>query len=124
MKKAKYETKIQKTSGSLMTTIPSTARDFFDLKKGDILIWEIDASSFDNVKKYPIKVRNILQSYARNISTLAKNTTMLKDINNDFGKIGKTTYYQYINALKGLFVIEDVPPWSPNIRSKRPLKSL
>lgn len=38
----RYETKVQKVAGSLTTTIPSTARDFFNLKKGDTLIWEID----------------------------------------------------------------------------------
>lgn len=81
-------------------------------------ICEIDVSAIDNVRRDPVKVRNILRSYARNVSTLAKKENMLREINTDVGKIGKTTYYQYVNALKRLYVIEDIPAWSPNLRSK------
>lgn len=86
-------------------------------------ICEINVSSFDDVKRDPQKVRNILKSYSRNISTLASNSTILVDINSEFQNISKNTYYNYINALKRLFVIEDVPAWSPNIRSKSSIRS-
>lgn len=86
-------------------------------------ICEINVSSFDDVKRDPQKVRNILKSYSRNISTLASNSTILADINSEFQNISKNTYYNYINALKRLFVIEDVPAWSPNIRSKTSIRS-
>ncbi|MBR0371460.1 MAG: ATP-binding protein [Methanobrevibacter sp.] len=86
-------------------------------------ICEINVSSFDEVKRDPQKVRNILKSYSRNISTLASNSTILADINSEFQNISKNTYYNYINALKRLFVIEDVPAWSPNIRSKSSIRS-
>lgn len=80
-------------------------------------ICEINVSSFDDVKRDPQKVRKILKSYSRNISTLASNSTILADINSELS-ISKNTHYNYTNALKRLFVIEDVPAWSPNIRSK------
>lgn len=86
-------------------------------------ICEINVSSFDDVKRDPQKVRNILKSYSRNISTLASNSTILADINAEFQNISKNTYYNYINALKRLFVVEDVPAWSPNIRSKGSIRS-
>ena len=86
-------------------------------------ICEINVSSFDDVKRDPQKVRNILRSYSRNISTLASNSTILADINAEFQNISKNTYYNYINALKRLFVIEDVPAWSPSIRSKSSIRS-
>lgn len=86
-------------------------------------ICEINVSSFDDVKRDPQKVRNLLKSYSRNISTLASNSTILADINSEFQNISKNTYYNYINALKRLFVIEDVPAWSPNIRSKTSIRS-
>ena len=86
-------------------------------------ICEINVSSFDDVKRDPQKVRNILKSYSRNISTLASNSTILADINSEFQNISKNTYYNYINALKRLFVIEDIPAWSPNIRSKTSIRS-
>lgn len=87
-------------------------------------ICEINTSSFDDVKRDPQKVRNILRSYSRNISTLASNSTILADINADSQDISKSTYYRYINALKRLFVIENVSPWSPNIRSKNSIRSV
>lgn len=40
--KLKYKTKVQHVAGSLTTTVPVFARDLLDLKKGDILEWEID----------------------------------------------------------------------------------
>lgn len=86
-------------------------------------ICEINLSSFDDVKRDPQKIRNILKSYSRNISTLASNSTILADINAEFQNISKNTYYNYINTLKRLFVVEDVPAWSPNIRSKGSIRS-
>lgn len=79
-----------------------------------------DVSQIDNVKRDPTKVRNILRSYARNVSTLASKEKMVKDINTEVGKLGKTTFYDYVNVLKRLFVLEDIPAWSPNIRSNTP----
>ena len=52
-------------------------------------ICEINVSSFDDVKRDPQKVRNILKSYSRNISTLASNSTILADINAEFQNISK-----------------------------------
>ncbi len=84
-------------------------------------ICEIDTSTIDNVKRDPDKVRALLQSYARNISTLAKNTTILNDVNKQYD-MNEKTFYSYINALKRLFVIDDVKAWAPNIRSSQSIK--
>ena len=84
-------------------------------------ICEIDTSTIDNVKRDPEKVKALLQSYARNISTLAKNTTIRNDVNKQYD-MNEKTFYSYINALKRLFVIEDVKAWTPNIRSSQSIK--
>jgi len=86
-------------------------------------ICEGDASTVDGVKRDPERVRIILQSYARNISTLASNETIMKDIKSNFSNISKTTYYSYIDALNRLFVIDNVFAWSPNIRSATVIRS-
>ena len=86
-------------------------------------ICENDIISVDGVKRDPERVRKILESYARNISTLAKNTTILNDIKSNYEDISEATYYSYINALKRLFVIKDIPAWSPNIRSSSAIRS-
>lgn len=80
-------------------------------------ICESDVSAIDGIKRDSNRVRYILRSYSRNISTLAKDKTILSDITHEYGDIGKTTYYDYIDALKRLFVIKNIDGWSPNIRS-------
>lgn len=86
-------------------------------------ICESDVSKVDGVKRDPDRVKNILRSIARNNSTLAKDSTIIEDIKANFGDISKPTYYSYIDALKKLFVIEDIPGWSPNIRSKTAMRT-
>ena len=83
-----------------------------------------DASKIDGVKRDPKRVMNLLRSYARNISTNAKDTTIIADMQINFEDISKTTYYSYIDVLKKLFVIDDVSAWSPNIRSKSSIRSI
>lgn len=86
-------------------------------------ICESDVSTVDGVKRNPERVKLVLKSYARNISTLARNKTMLKDVVSQFGDISYPTFISYVDALKRLFVINNVPAWSPNIRSSRAIKS-
>jgi len=86
-------------------------------------ICESDVSTVDGVKKDPQRVRTIIQSYARNISTLATDKTIIKDVRANFSNINKSTYYSYIDALIRLFVINDVPAWNPSIRSATAIRS-
>ncbi|KZX14840.1 hypothetical protein MBFIL_07940 [Methanobrevibacter filiformis] len=86
-------------------------------------ICESDASTVDGVKRAPQRVRTIIQSYARNISTLVSDETILKDARANFANMNKSTYYSYIDALTRLFVINNVPAWNPNIRSATAIRS-
>lgn len=86
-------------------------------------ICESDASSVDGFEKNPNRVRAVLRSYSRNISTLATNKTILNDIEANDMQISEPTLYSYLNALNRLFVIEDIPAWSPSIRSKTVIRS-
>lgn len=86
-------------------------------------ICESDISTVDGVKRNPERVKLVLKSYARNISTLAGDKTMVKDIVSQFGDISYPTFISYVDALKRLFVINNVPAWSPNVRSSRTIKS-
>ena len=86
-------------------------------------ICESDISNVDGVKHDPDRVKVILKAIARNNSTLAKDTTIMADISANFGDISKPTYYSYVDALKRLFVIEDLRGWAPNIKSKSSMRS-
>ena len=82
-----------------------------------------DISKVDNVTKSPDRVRNLMRSLSRNISTEASTTTILNDLSANDISLSQVTIDQYINALKMLFVIEDLPAWSPKLRSKTMLRT-
>ncbi|MDD2208648.1 MAG: DUF4143 domain-containing protein [Bacilli bacterium] len=79
---------------------------------------ETDISKYDGEKRNPILASAILKAYARNIHTVNANTTIFEDIKQIFGDVSNTTIYNYVNAFKRLFILEDIPAWNPNIRSK------
>ena len=65
-----------------------------------------------------------MRSYARNQGTQASNSLLREDIlSNDINSIDTDTIYSYINALKKIFVIEEVPAWNPNLRSKTAIRT-
>lgn len=80
-------------------------------------ICETDIKTVDGVQRNPEWARLILRSYARNISTLAKKTSIFQDVVSNADSMSLTTMEQYINALERLFVIEDIEAWCPSIRS-------
>lgn len=83
----------------------------------------MDIQRVDDVERNPARVRQFLRSYARNISTMAPLTTILADVrSNDIG-FSDTTMYSYVNALRRIFVIEDIPAWKPSLRSKTAIRT-
>ncbi len=81
-----------------------------------------DISAIDKVKRNPIWAEKILRSYARNICTLASTKTIYADVTSTTD-ISKQTYYEYIEALEKLFIIDDIPAWCPSIRSKEAIRA-
>ena len=86
-------------------------------------ICDSDASTVDGVKRSPERVKAVLQSYARNISTLATNKTILEDVSSNYVDISEPTLFSYLDALERLYVIEDIPAWCPSIRSATAIRS-
>ena len=86
-------------------------------------ICEIDCSTVDGVERNPRRMRNILRSYSRNISTLASDKTILKDLISNDINMDVRTLKSYLTALEKLYVIEEIPAWSPSIRSKSAIRS-
>jgi len=75
------------------------------------------------VKRSLERVKAVMQSYARNLSTLATNKTVLKDVSSNYMDISEPTLLSYLDALERLYVIEDVPAWCPSIRSATAIRS-
>ena len=86
-------------------------------------ICDSDASTVDGVKKSPNRVRAILQSYSRNISTLATDRTIADDVIANYSDISDPTLSSYIDALEKLYVIDDLYGWCPAIRSATAMRS-
>lgn len=83
-----------------------------------------DSSKVDGITKNPSRVKNLLRSYARNIGAQATYTSLKQDmINNDTDSLDEDTISTYVNALKRLFVIEDMNAWNPNLRSKTAIRT-
>ena len=78
----------------------------------------------DNVERNPEKMRNVLRSLARNISTPVSNTTLENNVKNSFDDyISRPTLADYLNTLEKLFVIEDVNVTNLNFRSKYAIRT-
>ncbi|MEG0404536.1 MAG: DUF4143 domain-containing protein, partial [Anaerorhabdus sp.] len=86
-------------------------------------ICDIDISIVDGISRNPMLAKQIVRSYARNISTFAKKTVILNDIIQNTESITIKTLESYLTALSNLYVIEDVPAWSPAIRSASAIRS-
>lgn len=78
---------------------------------------ESDIINIDGVRRDPDLAKAIIRSYSRNLSTLAKRTSLLKDVNALSGGCSDRTYDDYVKALTRLFVIQDISAWSPAVRS-------
>lgn len=78
-----------------------------------------DISRADNVKRDPERAKRLMRSYARNQGAQTAYTVIRDDIvANDSESLTEDTVYAYTNALRKIFVIEDMPAWNPNLRSK------
>lgn len=74
--------------------------------------------------KKPELFKMILRSYARNISTEAPNTVIMEDVRASNSRtLDAKTFDEYMEALKDLYIIEDVTAWNPNIRSKTAIRT-
>jgi len=86
-------------------------------------IINMDIQRVDGIEKDPERARVLLHSLARNISTLATATTIMADMQANETSITNKTLDSYLNALRRLFVIEDVPAWQPSLRSRTAIRT-
>ena len=85
-------------------------------------IYQKDISAIDDIRRNPELARVILWSYARNTATLAKQTSLIADVQANIG-VSKNTFIEYVDALKRLYVLKDIDAWAPQIRSKTAIRS-
>jgi predicted AAA+ superfamily ATPase len=84
---------------------------------------EEDIHRVDGVEKNPERVKRLLRSLARNISTLAATETIVGDMRGGEVSASDKTVNAYLNALRRLFLVEDTPAWMPTLRSRTAIRS-
>ena len=94
------------------------ARDYFET------IYKVDIHRVDAVRRNSERARLLMRAYARNVGTATSFSKISCDIKeNDNADISYETVSDYVDALKKLFVLEDMPAWNPNLRSKTAIQS-
>lgn len=93
------------------------AYDYYDA------ITERDASAVDKSQKDPDRMRSIMRSLARNISTMTTDKTIMGDVRANDMSLTDKTLETYLRALRKLFVIEDIKAWQPSLRSKTGIRT-
>lgn len=94
------------------------AYDYYDA------IVKADISRVDGVRRDAERVKRLMRSYARNQGAQVSNEALKADMEvNDTGTLDTNTVVSYVNALKKIFVIEEMPAWNPNLRSKTSVRS-
>jgi predicted AAA+ superfamily ATPase len=77
----------------------------------------------DGVRRDPSKTRPFLSSLARHSASLVNAATLRRDMAQAFGAAATAvTVNAYLEALRKLYVLEELPPWSPQLRSRTPLR--
>lgn len=85
-------------------------------------IYQTDISAIDGVKRNPEWARTLIWSYARNMATKAKKTSIYADVKAT-QNVTDATLDSYVEKLEELFVIKDIDAWTPQIRSKTAIRS-
>ena len=94
------------------------AFDYYDaVTKEDIV-------RVDGVKRVSERVQRLMRAYARHQGTQASIATLRADLQgNDSVSLNEDTIVSYLDALRKIFVVEDMPAWNPNLRSKTAIRT-
>ncbi|WEV75474.1 DUF4143 domain-containing protein [Bifidobacterium sp. ESL0800] len=93
------------------------ARDYVDA------VTDSDISRADNTQRDPHLARRLLRSYARMESSQSPTAHIAADLRGNGTTPSDKTVQSYITALQRIFVVEDMPAWNPNLRSKTAIRT-
>ncbi len=75
------------------------------------------------LKKDEQRAKHLLRAYSRNISIACTDTTLKNDVISFEDSFDSETFYKYMNALRNLYVIEELEAWNPYLRSKTAIRT-
>ena len=94
------------------------AYDYYDA------VVESDISRVDGIRRNAELARRLTRSLARHQGAQVPLETIRQDMaSNDESVLGESSFAQYMNALKSIFVVDDMPAWNPNLRSKTAIRT-
>lgn len=94
------------------------AKDYYDA------VVNVDIRQVDGVDRSVERAKRLMRSYARFQGTQASIRQIVEDINGgDSNVLEDKTVRSYLDALRSMFVIEDMPAWNPNLKSKTAIRS-
>lgn len=89
------------------------AKDYFSA------VVNVDIQQVDGVERSVERARKLMRSYSRFQGTQATLRQIIDDMNgNESVGMDEKTVRSYLDALQSMFVIEDMPAWNPNLKSK------
>ncbi|MDR1151921.1 MAG: DUF4143 domain-containing protein [Bifidobacteriaceae bacterium] len=105
---------------AMVSADTATAREYV-LDYLDLLA-EVDISRVAGVRRDPTRVRRLLASVARNISTEASAATLARDVSDSSRALDRETVASYLSALERLMIVEDLPAWQTSVRDSATLR--
>lgn len=87
-------------------------------------VTDTDMSRIDGIQRSPTRARRLVRSLARHQGAQVSIAGIKADMQtNDTVTLDTETISSYIEALKKIFVIEDMEAWNPNLRSKAAIRT-
>jgi predicted AAA+ superfamily ATPase len=86
-------------------------------------VTRIDLQRLEGAQRDPVNVERVIRSIARNTSTAASAIAIGLDAAGADDAVDRHTVADYVKALTRVFVVENLPAWSPSIRSRSILRS-
>ena len=81
-----------------------------------------DVSRASGKTRDPVKVGRLLRSLARNVATPVTLSKLAAEVGEDDRPLKADTVAEYLDALERLMVVENLPAWSPHLRSRTSLR--
>jgi len=83
-----------------------------------------DISRVDDVERDEQRTKRLMRSYSRIQGGQVNIGTITADMKaNETEVMSDVTIASYLNALRKIFVVEDMPAWNPNLRSKTAIRT-
>lgn len=86
----------------------------------------VDLALFETAgrRRDPQKVLAVIRSIARNVGSPSKNSRIVSDTVGSDESVSASTVSSYLDALRRIMVLEEIPSWRPHLRSKVSIRAM